>query len=248
MSNSRWGGFRRGKRVFSDWDTRKAPSATVEESPDTVRAFDYTQAQGIWNLRSTMQFNKKNASVANLEIGLTTTTTVAATTNIANETYYYPDNNDSIVFACEVTFPVTPSDGQLWEIGGSGTGSWVGLRDSGTYFRVRAGDGGVSISGGAGSTSTCACLDITDFPTDGNVHTVIWELDRDNGTVKLWIDGTFKGSATASSGFESSLISGSGTGAYILGGTNIPGEPTGAWPEGTTGASDLRVYNDQSIT
>jgi hypothetical protein len=62
MSISRWGGFRTGKRVFSQWETRKSPSATLQESPASVQDFDYTQSQGIWNLRSTTQFFKKNSS------------------------------------------------------------------------------------------------------------------------------------------------------------------------------------------
>jgi hypothetical protein len=55
---SRWGGFRTGKRVFSQWETRRSPSASTEEAPESVQDFDYTTAQGIWNLRSTTQFSK----------------------------------------------------------------------------------------------------------------------------------------------------------------------------------------------
>ena len=62
MSRSRWGGFKRGKKIFSNWANLSAPSATIEETPATVQDFDYTQAQGIWNLRSTTQFSKKNDS------------------------------------------------------------------------------------------------------------------------------------------------------------------------------------------
>jgi len=79
MSNSRWGGFRRGKRVFSDWDTRKAPSAALEEAPATVQDFDYTQAQGIWNLRSTTQFSKKNATTYSFVASSTSTDTSTIT-------------------------------------------------------------------------------------------------------------------------------------------------------------------------
>ena len=67
MSRSRWGGFRRGKRILFDWDTIKTPSAAIEETPATVQDFDYTQAQGIWNLRSTTQFKKQYYPYQDLE-------------------------------------------------------------------------------------------------------------------------------------------------------------------------------------
>jgi hypothetical protein len=60
----RWGGFRRGRRRYiDDWEELKAPSAFREETvAATPQEFSYVEAQGIWNLRSTMQFPKANAA------------------------------------------------------------------------------------------------------------------------------------------------------------------------------------------
>lgn len=45
--------------MLYDWNTIKSPSASLDKAP-VVRRFNYTQAQGIWNLRSTTQFSKKS--------------------------------------------------------------------------------------------------------------------------------------------------------------------------------------------
>jgi hypothetical protein len=84
MSRSRWGGFR--KKLISSWNEIKAPSATLEEVPATVQDFDYTQAKGIWNLRSTTQFSKKNAST--FGSGATTSTFINSYGIAASQTTY----------------------------------------------------------------------------------------------------------------------------------------------------------------
>jgi hypothetical protein len=56
---SRYGGFRVGKsRILNDWDSRKSPSSNIA-APASIMELDYSTAQGIWNLNSTIQFNKK---------------------------------------------------------------------------------------------------------------------------------------------------------------------------------------------
>lgn len=65
MSKSRWGGFRSGRKRYSNkWDDFRTPSsaAALLPSPETPVDFDYTTAQGIWNLDSTVQFSKKDGS------------------------------------------------------------------------------------------------------------------------------------------------------------------------------------------
>ena len=58
MSRSRFGGFRKGKkRYFENWSTMR--SETVN-TPETVQDLDHSKAKGIWNLRSTTQFPKKD--------------------------------------------------------------------------------------------------------------------------------------------------------------------------------------------
>jgi hypothetical protein len=58
MARSRWGGFRT-RKLFSVWEDRRSPSSSTTPVPETVQDFDYTTAQGIWNLRTTTQFSKK---------------------------------------------------------------------------------------------------------------------------------------------------------------------------------------------
>lgn len=57
---SRYGGFRIGKsKILNNWDQRRADSS-IQPAPETIEEFDYSTAQGVWNLRSTVQFPKWN--------------------------------------------------------------------------------------------------------------------------------------------------------------------------------------------
>lgn len=60
MSRSRFGG-RRWKKLKSSWSDIKTAYAPVEP-PATIHDLAYTDAQGIWNLRSTTQFPKGNSA------------------------------------------------------------------------------------------------------------------------------------------------------------------------------------------
>jgi hypothetical protein len=252
---SRFGGFNRRNLLFrstsssiiadSIWNIFKSSSSSLTQAPETIEDFSYAEAQGIWNLKSTTQFPKDQTPV-NLEAGLTLTRTYQSTSSIANETAYSATSG-SLIFACDVTFPSSVIDCQLFEIGGAGRGTWLGIRDNGTYLRLRAGSGGTAINGGAGSINGTACLDITDFPTDGLAHNLIWELNNNNDTIRLWIDGVLKGTATPLDGvFTNNQVSGGGSGAYLIGSTNIPGEPTTDW-YGAEAGTGLRVYENQII-
>lgn len=59
---NRFGGFRT-RRLFSVWEDRVSPSASSTPVPETIQDFDYTTAQGIWNLKSTTQFPKRKNQV-----------------------------------------------------------------------------------------------------------------------------------------------------------------------------------------
>jgi hypothetical protein len=63
MSRGRWGGFRKGRSTYkSFWSnlrTSKAETESIDSAPEPT-GFDYTTAQGIWNLNSTVQFYKGN--------------------------------------------------------------------------------------------------------------------------------------------------------------------------------------------
>lgn len=60
MSRSRFGGFFFGRRLFNKWNELKSSSAP-STAPTNVHDFAYTDAQGIWKMRSTTQFPKSNA-------------------------------------------------------------------------------------------------------------------------------------------------------------------------------------------
>ena len=59
MSKSRWGGFRKGRQIFANsWESLRTPEAVSQSiaAPTSPLEFDYTTAQGIWNLNSTVNF------------------------------------------------------------------------------------------------------------------------------------------------------------------------------------------------
>ena len=87
---SRWGGFRKGRtRYRSAWDELKSASSFREETvAETPQEFSYIDAQGIWNLRSTMQFPKSNAALSQApayQLGLSVPTSY----NYPEGQYYY---------------------------------------------------------------------------------------------------------------------------------------------------------------
>ena len=163
---------------------------------------------------------------------------------------------ENIVMACDIRFPTsTPTaPAVLWEQGGTGTGSYIGFsNDTGSItFRCRAGDGSISLSGG--SSINAAVLDITDYPTDGQLHTVVWDIrPTAAGRVRLWIDGVFKAASVTSdsSQLQNGNWSGGAPGGYTTFTGTVPvGESTNLWSTvaSLTGASGLRVYAGQLST
>ena len=113
-----------------------------------------------------------------------------------------------LVCSCVTVLPSgTPTDGVLWGFGGNGAGAFIGIRDSGTYLRLRAGNGANAYAGGASTSSDngLALLDLqisnlTEY-FDGGQHELTWEIKiggtvaSGNGRVKLWIDGNEVGDA-----------------------------------------------------
>jgi len=153
-------------------------------------------------------------------------------------------------FSCKVTLPSSPTDGVLFERGGSGTGMIVCIRDSGTYLRARAGSGGETVAGG-GTPSTANLIVGDELISnlsqyfDDEVHEVCWDVQMGNpGQMRLWIDGDLIIDAYSSG--NHTTWTGSGSGTYIGtsgSATNISGEPTTGWSAGSTGASDLSMYD-----
>lgn len=187
---------------------------------------------------------------ANPEAGLTLTRTDPAGALASPSS---AERSGNIVMACDIRFPTsTPTAGAvLWEQGGTGTGSYIGFSNvtGSITFRCRAGDGSISLSGG--STTQAAVLDITDYPTDGELHTVVWDIrPTAAGRVRLWIDGVLKATSVTSdsSQLQNGIWSGGASGGYTTYSGSVPvGESYSLWSTvaSLADASDLRVYAGQ---
>lgn len=78
MSRSRFGGLFRGRnRLFSQWNTIRSSSSTAS-APASIQDFSYTDAQGIWNLKSTTQFPKSQGQPLGISSSLLTLTGVSS--------------------------------------------------------------------------------------------------------------------------------------------------------------------------
>ena len=174
-------------------------------------------------------------------------------------------NDEDLVCSCVTVLPAgTPSDGVLWELGGNGAGAFIGIRDSGTYLRLRAGNGANSYAGGASTASDngLALLDVqvstlSDY-FDGGEHEITWEIRvggtvaSGSGRVKLWIDGNLIGEASTpglNTGLYEAggLLAGGSTGGFatMSSDSTVPqGEPTASWAY-TTG--DMSYYRSRLV-
>jgi hypothetical protein len=82
---------------------------------------------------------------------------------------------------------VSPSDGFLFERGGSGTGMLLCIRDGGTLFRYRAGKGSVTAPG---MEAAFLNVPIANMPFDGAEHELVWDVTLATGTIRLWWSNT----------------------------------------------------------
>lgn len=244
MARSRFGGIRRRRKKRKlVTQVIKTTSSLALEEPVKIENFSYTEAKGIWTMRSVSQFPKSNLQTADAEKGLTLTRTVAS--GSTDETDYRGYNS---VFSATLRFPSNPTDGLIWESGATGIGMWVGIRGSGTILRVRGGDGGTSKT--ASDTNT-TIIDYTDFPKDDDVHvlTFDWNIDVTGGESRLFIDGVLIQAerSTGTDAFETEDYSGTNQGTYLTTAATVPvGEATGACNL-TDEASGLRVYANQLV-
>ena len=167
--------------------------------------------------------------------------------------YETAETGQPTVFSGEVNLPsIFSADACLWEHGGTGIGSWLGVRlINGVYnFVLRSGEG----LGSETATSADGIINekpISKIPEfDGQVHTVCWELHPTNGTHKLWIDGReiFNDTTTGGGAFDGSAWSGGNPGGWLKGQSTASGNYViTAWPV-TTGSSGLRHYFNQVST
>ena len=169
--------------------------------------------------------------------------------------FYTPaQQGANVVIAGEVNLPSSFSqDACMWEHGGSGTGSWLGVRDiGGTYnltLRSGEGDSAITATSPDGIVSNIPISDIPEF--DDQVHTVCWEFapDATPATQRLWIDGKlYIDDETTSDALESGSWSGGNTGGWLEGFSTISGNySANAWPV-TTGSSGLRHYFGELVS
>jgi hypothetical protein len=194
--------------------------------------------------------NIKQEIFINLEADLTLTRTQTANSEFTP--YSLSDRENNVVFATTLTFPTNPSNGLIYELGGSGLGTWVGITDNGTNLRARAGDGSVS---GTSSSTYMAAVNTSNFPKDGKQHVLIWEYRVNPGRVRVFIDGKLIETGNTTSGLQlgsSSVWAGTDHGSFLLATTgendNIAtGELTSPGYSPRSGNETLRMYVNQLV-
>tara|TARA_B100000287_G_scaffold183671_1_gene173701 strand:+ start:379 stop:19995 length:19617 start_codon:yes stop_codon:yes gene_type:complete len=163
--------------------------------------------------------------------------------------------DEDAVFRCITTLPSgTPTDCTLFECGSASSGVWFGIRDNGTYLRLRAGTATQSYAGGASYTSDTGLamldLQISSLSTyfDGGDHELVWEIrvGGDIGTgpgrVKLWIDGVPVGEAVTP-GLNSVTGLTGGQGMFADANYGGFGMSSTTWPSGEPGAKNVFTVN-----
>lgn len=166
-------------------DTRDLQGAAVEITTTFAQFLDF------WPEYSTIT-GTGVSEVVDTELGLLLDNTYAAGTLLVDDIAPY-----DVVYSADLVFPEAPIDGLIWEKGSTIAAGWLGIRDSGSTLRFRAGDGSLAKTA---SDATTAVLDITNFPKDGKKHRLTWEINRSTGTIRLWIDGYLKGTASNGNG------------------------------------------------
>ena len=257
MSGSRWGGFR--KKLIFQWDTIKAPSASVEETPTTVQDFDYTQAQGIWNLRSTTQFSKKNSSTfGSSGATLTSTYVTSASSGTDLSTYSFAStslggtNSNDVIVVCAggegstAPGPLTTVS-SLSVAGVSATSivnpSWSSqLGWASTIFAVT----GISDSTGTISVTFSQTMKrgiISVYRITGTSGSIpSYTSDYQEGTAGL----TATTSASAGSTTIACVYSDNGSLSLISSGTTSPADYTNTGVESTNGSWAVGSHNSSS--
>lgn len=215
-------------------------AATVALRPKLLTNYVYGNFKnsGIWSIGSVLD----SQPVLDREASLTLTRTHTASGTIAQD---YGTQNT--VFAATLVFPTSPTDGLIFETGGSGdSGTWLGIKSSGTKLVLRAGDSTVAVSS---STNSASYLEITNFPKDGQAHVMVWDYNISTATVRLYIDGRLAGSASATDGsWGLPEFSGNGDGAYLSNSSsNVPTGETTTKSNFTEAGPGLRVYENQLV-
>ena len=204
-----------------------------------------------------------SVNFTNLEEGLTQNGTVADGQGITNGSLTSDISNTErvlyIVLAAEMDLPSSFTIAScIWEVGGTGRGAFFGIsKQSGEYFlRLRGGLGTIGVNEPT-TDLAIAQVAVSSLPQyfDGNTHTLVWEINRFKGIVRIFIDGQLvaEGSTTDGSGF--STYAGSASGGFGVGdgvpagGSAVDGSTqfqSSVAFEGTI-RSDLRMYKGGQV-
>lgn len=148
-------------------------------------------------------------------------------------------NAQNVAFRCNVTLPEIPIDGNIFDTGISSSTrrALIGVRNNGLTFYVQA--GGYSTTNFA-SDSGRAVLEVPAemLPFDGQVHLIALEIRPGApGTVRLWVDQVYIGSATTTAG---AALDGS------VWASNTPIHYLTSWSD-LTGATNLAVLYNRTV-
>lgn len=189
-------------------------------------------------MRNWMIASAASGEVFNPEEGLSLT---SITSPFSGFSLGSGENN--AVFAGEIEFPNPLSACVLFEIGGRGQGSYLGILPDNTNFVIRAGDG-ASDNGVSRPGKAEAIFDATSLA--GLSGTIVWEF-RVDGRVSLWFNGQLIAQDTAANNeFENNQYAGGDAGGWGIIQSGVSGDgSTTNW----TGSllSDMRFYQGQNV-
>ena len=223
--------------VLSQDDVPAPVSLAGQVVPDTggAAAIEWTWPRQDTSLRQELRLRM----VASGQLSASAAREFAPSAAITDEDFGGLETRlDNASFRAITPLPATPADGVLFERGGTGHGTWLGVRDGGATLRLRFG------SGKAASATDFETV-VVDVPTaalpfDGTAHEIEWDIRLDApARARLWIDGVLKASDETPNRIWG--WAGTATGGYgHLAVGNVSGEPTGGWPATVT--EDLLIW------
>jgi hypothetical protein len=158
MSGGRFGGFRKGKSIIlTGWEDRKSSSSSQVIPPTNIFEFDYSTAQGIWDLDATTQFVKRVQY-----IGYTTSAATSSINLLSNLM-----QGDLVIVATYFSGS-TPSTPTGFTLGQSGFTNSVGYMWSYKFMGATPDTTATGLSAGA---SICLVFRFTPNATIGLIST-----------------------------------------------------------------------------
>lgn len=226
---SRYSGFRTNS-IFTDWNSRRSPSAQGAATPSSLLDLDYSKVQGIWSLNSTTQFPKTSSDIYFSNVGL-----LLRGEGVDNGTTFVDSSSNNFVVSA---FGNAKTVTAVKKYGNSsmyfdGTGDYLTVEDNGA-FDFNTGDFTVeswirpgafstdnnSIVAGIGATNGDWMLALTsatqlrwgrnqtawDLASAGVTFAVdTWyhvAVARAGTTLKIFVDGVERASATNSTAYN----------------------------------------------